>query len=260
MTDPTLHPDFDLDTALSADLDGALDEYAVELGLAPEDVRAAVAGPDATARRAELAAVRIALGREPDPPGELDEVTRRRLLAAAGVATSPATTTPDRSWMMRAGAAAAVTLIVLGTLYAVVRDSDGSNGSNGSAAKSAGGATSVSAVTGDVGDLGAIDAAEISRLLQGDAGGTTVPNTPGTASDRAFANDSGSGAEAVVVGPEAVDACARQYTAEGRIRFQGRGTYQGRPAVVLGIDTAGRTIVFVVAPDNCTQVLYSASR
>ena len=68
MADPTLHPDFDLDTALSADLDGALDAYAAELGLAPADVRAALSGPEPTLRRAELAAVRTALHREPDVP------------------------------------------------------------------------------------------------------------------------------------------------------------------------------------------------
>jgi hypothetical protein len=259
MTDPTLHPDFDLDTALSAELDGALDEYALELGLAPDDVRRAVTGPEATARRSALAAVRAALGREPDPAGELDEVTRRRLLAGAGVGAPPTVARSERSWMLRAGAAAAVTLVVVGALYAIVGSSDGSGKSGGSAAKSSGGGTnSVSAVTGDVGDLGAIDAAEIGRLLQGDRSRTTATQDQGTLAERA------SGAplapDAVVVTPEAVEACARQYAAEGRIRFQGRGTYEGRAVVVLGIDTARRTIVFVVAPDNCTQVLYSASR
>jgi hypothetical protein len=254
MADPTLHPDFDLDTALSADLDGALDAYAAELGSVPDAMRAALAGPAATARRAELAAVRAALGREPDSTGELDELTRRRLLAGAGVGADGTAPRRDRSFLLRAGAAAAVTLIVVGALYAVIRNSGGSDGSS---AKSSGGATSsVAAVTGDVGDLGAVDAAEIARLLEGDAA-KSAPSTPGAAADRSFTT--GAGAEAAVA-PAAVEACARQYAAEGRIRFRGRGTYQGRPAVVLGIDTAKRTIVFVVAPDNCTQVLYSASR
>ena len=73
---------------LSADLDGELDAYAADLGVA----RRRAARPRSptrppTARRAELAGVRTTLGAGARPAGDLDDVTRRRLLAGAGVGT-----------------------------------------------------------------------------------------------------------------------------------------------------------------------------
>jgi hypothetical protein len=83
------------------------------------------------------------------------------------------------------------------------------------------------------------------------------------ASSGAFARQDGNAADAAppaTVGAEAVAACASRYASEGTVRFRASGAYQGTPAVVLGIDTDRRTIVFVVAADNCAQVLYSLSR
>ena len=252
MADPSTHPDFDLDTALSAELDGELDAYAAELGLPADDVRAALATPPAVARRAQLAAAQDALRTEPVPDA-LDDVTRRRLLAGAGVGTSRAPAHRDRGWLLRPAAAAAITLVVLGGLYAIFHDS---GGSGGSADKSGAGSAAAVAVTGDLGDVGTIDAAQVEGLLQG-----TV--TPGTGKPAPTANDAAKGADAGAASefaPGAVDDCATAYGDEGAIRFRGSGTYQGRPAVVLGIDTDQRTIVFVVAAADCGQVLYSASR
>jgi hypothetical protein len=62
------------------------------------------------------------------------------------------------------------------------------------------------------------------------------------------------------VPPATVKACADRYAAQGTVRFQASGDFQGRNAVILGIDTETRTIVFVVAADDCSTVLYSASR
>lgn len=264
MADFSSHPDFDLDVALSADLDGELDAYASDLGVAPADLRAAVDDPAVASRRAELAAVRGAVGAEPDPSDVLDDVTRRRLLAGAG--PDQARRAPDRSWILRAGAAAAITLVVVGALYAVTRNS-GDSGAKSSASRSAdrGGATA--AVTGDLGNVGAINAAGIGRLLRGQApvkDAASAPAGPEFAQDTKRAASGASGnptsSSSVALAPQAVEACAKQYGTEGTIRFRAAGTYQGRAAVVLGIDTDRRTIVFVVAADNCAQVLYSASR
>jgi len=270
MADLSSHPDFDLDVALSADLDGELDAYAAQLGADPSELRAALDTPAAVTRRAELDAVRRAVGDPPSGPDELDDVTRRRLLAGAGVGARPDRARParDRSWILRAGAAAAVTLVVVGALYAVTRNS-GDSGAKSSESSAAGGGTAAVAVTGDLGDLGTVNAAGIGRLLRGQAPAKRPAGTPGAPADRAFteggdtsANASSPGVSTTTVAPVAagaVDACANQYATEGTIRFRASGAYQGRPAVVLGIDTDRRTIVFVVAADNC-EVLYSASR
>ena len=258
MVDPTAHPDFDLDTALSADLDGELDGYASDLGLPVDDVRAALAGPTTVARRAALVAARDALRDDPGAPVPLDDVTRRRLLAGAGVG-SAARSAPrrDRGRLLRAAAAAAITLLVLGGLYAILHDSGGSGGSvdqprspgpgvAGSPPSPCAGTSATSARS-----TRARSRASSGAGSPGDAAGT-APNA-----DRAASSADSSFAAA---NPRAVDGCVNQYASEGSIRFRGSGSYQGRPAVVLGIDTGPRTIVFVVAADDCARVLYSASR
>jgi hypothetical protein len=259
MADLSDHPDFDLDTALSADLDGELDAYASELGVAPDDLRAVLAGPAGSARREELAAVRAALRTDSvDAAPPLDDLTRRRLLAGAGVGTRSSAPRRHAGRWLRPAAAAAVTLLVLAGVYAIVQDSGGSGGSGGSAAKSSGGSagSTVTAVTGDLGDVGAVDAAGIAGFLRGEAPERTASSAP-AANQSA---DRSAGAEFAAATPQAVATCADRYASEGTIRFRASGTFQDRPAVVLGIDTTDRTIVFVVAADDCAQVLYSASR
>ena len=265
MADLSSHPDFDLDTALSADVDGELDAYAAELGVAPDELRAAVTGPAATKRRAELATVRTALGNAPRAGEELDEVTRRRLLAAAGVGAPSSRPARDRSFLLRAGAAAAVTLVVVVGFYTLTRNSGDSSAKS---SESGGGASASTAapITGDLGDLGDIDGSTVGRLLRGEAPAKSANRSaaPETSRDRAFDSTqnglaAGSAPQAAIA-PQAVDVCVQQYSKEGTIRFRASGTYTGRPAVMLGLDIEHRTIVFVVAADNCTQVLYSASR
>jgi hypothetical protein len=262
MADLSSHPDFDLDTALSADLDGELDAYAAELGVTPDDVRAAVSTPAGTARRAELAAVRTALGRAPDPGGELDDVTRRRLLAGAGVGSAPTRPARDRSFLLRSGAAAAITLVVVAGIYALAGNSDDSAPKTGGGA-GASAATGKPPVSGDLGDLGVVDASTVAGLLRGAVPAPSATRSaPEASRDQAFAsNTTGAGLDAgTAVSPQTVDACARQLAPQGTIRFRASGTYGGRPAVILGLDTDRRTIVFVVVAGDCTQVLYSVGR
>jgi hypothetical protein len=266
MADPTTHPDFDLDTAVSADLDGELSAYADELGVTPDELRAALGSPAAVERRAALAGARDTL--RADTGAGPDELTRRRLLASAGVGAGRdrgirRTGGRDGAWWLRVGAAAAVTLVVVGALYALVGKSDDS-GDRGAKA-SGGGSAATRAVTGDLGDLGVVDAAEVSRLLRGDRPAasdgaqfsTAAPEGNGAKADTSARSSSPTAAP---VAPSAVEACAGAYGTAGSIRFRATGSYGGRGAVVLGIDTGGRTIVFIVAADDCTQVLYSASR
>ena len=123
------------------------------------------------------------------------------------------------------------------------------------------------AVTGDLGDVGAVDAAGVGRLLPrrrrrprrrrveraGDRPGPDLRRQRDGGAARSDSDHDGRVRRRSTPAPQ-------QFATQGTVRFRASGTYQGRPAVVLGIDTDRRTIVFVVAADDCTQVLYSASR
>lgn len=252
--------DPDLDAAISADLDGELDAWCADAGLDPPTVRARLAGAEALARRAELVATRDALAA---PVPTLDEVTRRRLVQ--GAMSDPATDVmiptrvdgsgaSDRSrqrWAVMGGIAASVLVVVAIVALAI----DGGGGDGGGAKSSAG---RTSAPTGDLGNVGTLDQKRVDQLVQG---GGAAPKTGGAA-----APSSGvPGAEGFTPDPERVPAarvteCAGRFASEGTVRFRASGEFQGRPAVVVGVDTATRTIVFVVAADDCARVLYSASR
>jgi hypothetical protein len=54
--------------------------------------------------------------------------------------------------------------------------------------------------------------------------------------------------------------CAAELAGSRPVRFFATGTYQGQPVTIVGIDSGGRTIAFVVAAGNCTNVLTSISR
>lgn len=254
MSDPD---DLDLDTAISADLDGELDAMCAELGLDAAAVRSRLAEPDARARRAQLDAARDALA-APVPP--LDDLARRRLVQGAMSDTDLDTTIPSRTsdsavhdrsrrlWAVLGGAAAAI-VVVVGVVALVNR------GDDGTAAKSSGSGT-VTAPTGDLGDVGAVDQKRIDGLIGGGSSGAAASNDASTAAE---------GADGFTENPESVPAarvseCAAAFASEGTVRFRASGDFQGQPAVIIGVDTDSRTIVFVVAADDCTRVLYSASR
>jgi hypothetical protein len=55
-------------------------------------------------------------------------------------------------------------------------------------------------------------------------------------------------------------ACARDLSGGRPATFTGTATFRGVPALVLGVTKGGRTIVFVVATSDCTDVLASISR
>lgn len=253
MPDPD---ELDLDGAISADLDGDLDAWCADTGVGAATVRARLFTPEALARRADLEAARAALAA---PVPALDDPTRRRLVQ--GALSDPAVDVmipqhprrsgtsdhPRRVWAVLGGVAAAV-LLVVGVVALVNRGGDGDGG-----AKSA----TASAPTGNLGDVGNLDQKRVDDLVRG--GGAP------TASDSATSGTAAPGAEGFTRNPESVPAarvgeCADRFASEGTVRFRASGDFQGRPAVIVGVDTATRTIVFVVAADDCTRVLYSASR
>ena len=258
-------PDFDLDGAISADLDGDLGGFASDLGLDEAAVRAELdAGPDAPARRGALEAARSAV-RHPVEP--VDEVTRARLLTRA---TAPAARSDEapgtrgRGGIGRIEAVAAIALLVVGFgVVAITRD-DTTNAKNAGSS-----ATHGTVRSGDIGDIGRIDQQKLDGLIGGSPSKTAAPPAP-QAEARQSSELSRGTADSSVPGfnpsgplkatPDQVAACRQVYKSQGKIRFTGSGAYQDHPAVVIGLANGARTIVFVLAADNCTDVLYSVSR
>jgi hypothetical protein len=248
MPEPT---DFDLDAAISADLDGELAAMCTEAGLEPDAVRARLTTPEATARRAELVAARTALATPVEP---LDDLARHRLVTRALDGAGPETTVPTgsvrhppsghsgRRWGIFAGVAAAVLVIV--AIVAIVATGEDSANSGGS--------STASAPTGNLGNVGTLNQRGVDALVNGS--GTSTKSNAAAPSADGFTEQSGA------VPTDRVAACADRYRADGTVRFQASGLFEGQPAVILGIDTDTRTIVFVVAADDCGRVLYSASR
>ena len=258
-------PDFDLDSAISADLDGDLAGFASDLGLDTDTVRGHLdAHPDVPARRRALEAVRAQV-REPVEP--VDELTRTRLLARAAAPagrSSGAVAPRGRGGIARIASIAAIALVIVGLgIVAVTRDS------TTNAQKAGTSATHGAVRSGDIGDIGRIDQQKLDGLLGSSSSKAATPPAPESAADGSSRLQSSVPDSAVPgfdqsgalrAAPDQVAACRRAYAGEGKIRFSGSGAYQGRPAVVIGLANGTRTIVFVLAADNCTDVLYSVSR
>ena len=266
--DPNFDPTFDLDEAISAELDGELAPFATELGVDPAALRALMVQRPEYADR--LVAVETARRSLRAPVESLDDVSRARLLRAA-VITEPGTNATagspvrrERTWRLL-GAAAAVALVVVGGV-ALLRGGGSSN-----RAKSAATAGNTAKVrSGELGNLGPLDQRTLDSLIGGDTRADSTPTAPkesstlsgGTDAQRSAAAEQPTAAAdaAASVTSEQVAACRTEYSKVGNVRFSGTGEYQGRPAVVLGIETGGRTIVFVVAATDCSEVLVSVSR
>ena len=215
---------------------------------------------DLAARRAALERTRASV-RGPAPP--LDDISRHRLVRNAVAAGPGAVASPARSrrWIAVTATAAAGLLVVAGIGVAISSMSgDSSNHSSGSAASSA-----KAPLRGDVGDLGDVTSAPALRALldrraAGAKGGTTT-SAPSADSELSTSGETPV-ARAPAVAPSAATtaACARQLAGGRAVAFTGTGTYQRTPVTIVGINTGGRTIVFVVSDTDCTNVLASISR
>ncbi len=247
MPEPT-----DLDLLVSADLDGDLEGLALELGVSVAELRTRMTTPEAQARRRELDAARAALA---TPVAAVDDVTRQRMLDAARGADPSARSAWPR--VLAAAAVLAVVVLGAGALYNLRgSDSSASRASSGSANSTA------STPSGDLGDLGRLSEDDINAFLGGAEGKAQAREPAPSATDAATRSAADAGVELAPVAPADVARCVEQYGSQGTIRFQGGAILNGRPAVLLGIASASgeRTIVLVVAADNCSDVLYSASR
>ncbi len=246
------HPDLDLDAAISADLDGDLAAFAADAGRDEDEIRRSLAGSKARERREQLVAVRTALQSPLEP---LDDLSRRRLLDAAGAAGAgpPARSAPRWTTRLAAAAAAAV-ILVGGGIFLATRSGEDTGAKGGESA------TARKIPSGDLGDLGVLDQSTVNDLIGGPAGSTPVPSAPGsTLRSEAVQGSDASGASGPAATADQVTACRNHYRASGTVRFTAAGSFGGTPAVIVGIANGDRTIVFVVAASDCTTVLYSAS-
>ncbi len=287
-------PSFDTDEAISATLDGEFDHFAAELGLDALDLRAHLtARPDYGDRLAAMESARSAVR---VPVDEIDDVTRARLLrgAAATVTADPpvdaavdfaAARRRNGGRMLRVLSAAAAVVLVLGigTVLLANRDPDGNQRSAKSAADHA---AAGNVRSGDLGDLGPLSSAKLDSLIGGpavrdrqrsaagneasspDSADASLEPKKGLARGGAEPNPTSGptarrGAAEARVPPattEQIAACQTEYAEVGEVRFSGTGEYEGRTAIVLGVETGGQNVVFVVAANDCANVLYSVSR
>lgn len=261
----------DTDEAISAWLDGELAGFAADHECSRDEALARLeAWPPAVERRDRLDAARRAVGAEV----AVDDLRRRRLVhtALADVAGSPARRRRTRWWATAAAAAALVLGIgVIGWAWVTAIDDDGARSADSTTTK-------LTTAHGDLGDLGEVsDPARLRALLgatdesAGDgaaeyrrsAGSTGAPDgAPGAAPSSPDDGETDRGTSSAGAGvPEgAAQRCADQLTGGGTEVFRATGTYEGAPAVVLGLEQGARTIVLVVAADDCLAVLTSVSR
>jgi hypothetical protein len=189
-----LPPD-QLDEVLSADLDGALDAAAHDLGLGADTLAARVrATPGAAERRAALAAARAALGQVP----ELDELAAARLRSTALLAAERedayrdrasrplgGTDRRSRSWLVAVAGTAAAVAAIGGLAVAIGQTSSNSKSSSsaapseapesrGAAKEAAGSGGSL----GTFGDVHSLALTAVARDRSSPVSGTTERTPP----------------------------------------------------------------------------------
>ena len=273
----------DTDEAVSALLDNELAAFAADHGISESEARDRLtAWPDLESRTAELGAARAALQdtARQDPAAaaseELSELDRKRLvrnaLAASSAPIPDAADSPrrGRAWQRIVAAAAAV-VVVIGIGVAISRVDNSGGSDSASKSSTAGGSTAPTPRQGNLGNVGDVTSpADLRALLdpshesakadanrdatRTQAGGSSADLSP----EAGLANG---GSAAVPAPPTATaDACAAQLAGTRPVVLTATGTYRGAPAVIVGINDKGRTIVFVVPPGDCTNVLTSISR
>ena len=178
------------------------------------------------------------------------------------------------SWL-RISAAAAAALIVLAGLGAMLTSlgtGDGSDSAKSSSAGSAAAAEAAAAATWATSVTSAIprpSATSSTRPRSRRPPRTTGGARAAGSSTRGSATTGGIGRGLDPVRcrlPRRFDApidpraCAGRLAGTRPVRFFATGTYQGQPVTIVGIESGGRTIAFVVSSNDCTNVLTAISR
>ncbi|MSO37645.1 MAG: hypothetical protein EXQ69_05255 [Acidimicrobiia bacterium] len=241
----------DTDEAISAWLDGELDAFAADHGCSGDEARARLeASPEAVARRERFGAVQQVVGESV----ELAELDSRRLVRTALASAPTAQRRPWRGLAITAVAAAAALVVGVGVISSLGTD-DSQTATTADAKPSP--------AQGDLGYIGDVtDPENLRSLLDGGPGQKGLaPAQTATPESEEISRDIGSNEATSSDG--AADAsldCAGQFAASGKEVFRATGNYEGRAAVLIGIERSGRTIVLVVAASDCQTVLTSISR
>jgi hypothetical protein len=258
-----------VDELLSADLDGAFDAAARDLGMTPADARARLgATPGAAARAAALAAARDAASVAPDP---LDDLARRRLLDAARAQARPAPAARRSNRyaqrIVAAGGAVVAVAALIALLFVVVPRGGGGGddaASSGTAARNAENdlaARPNAPVDSDIRSTAELRAYVAQLLASGSpapsagaaSGSTTVPSeAQNTKSAREYA----SAADAVACVPE----LRAKLQQTGAPRATAAITYQGAPAKLAVFRDDGQTLAVVYVQDGCRVLVSQLTR
>jgi hypothetical protein len=247
------------DEAVSALLDDELDDFAAAHGTTVDAARRELtAWPGFDARQRELQRARRAFASE---PVELDPLARRRLVSTA-VDAVPAPPHARRRSPWRLVAVAAAVVVVLGAAgFGLSRlGGGGSASSNASKAATRNGATASAAYVGAVGEVANTDVlrAVISQQQAGlpvHAPGEFSTPAAGTPDARRSPAASGTttAAEAQAARGDA-SRCAKAVAGRDPVTFLATATYQGRPAVVVGVHRGTRTVAFVLERTSCAVI------
>ena len=276
-----------LDELVSADIDGELDRAATELGLTPEEARAAIAAaPAALTRRRALEAARDLFSTQP----ALDPAAAAQLVASAVAAAAPVVV-PIRSrrapkvWRALVGAAAAAAVVA--GIVAVAATNPGSESKSSLApgaasAKSGASDTPLSRLPshgsvafGDVSrpqslrarvgyELRRLNNAPLPQAAAVVPSGTTSSEQleAPTVSARGATFNSGSGSSKtkaeLAAGRAALRACISQVAAARHLRgtplVAGAGTFHSRPVYVVVFRESGINVAYVLAAADCSVV------
>ncbi|MBM3673364.1 MAG: hypothetical protein FJW88_00165 [Actinobacteria bacterium] len=235
----------DTDEAVSAWLDGELAAFAAERSLTEaEATDLLVDWPPGPAARDALARARDALA----TPVPLDDLGRRRLVHTALGTPVAASETGTGHRFRRALAVAAAAVVVLGLgAFLVAQDGEDSTSFT---------ATEATDARGDLGDVGDVtDPARIRDLLGDESSRVASSEAAADAPEKGLPSSS----PPAPVPADASSRCAEELAQDREEVFRATGAYQGTPAVLVGMRVGGRTIVFVVAAEDC-RVLTSVSR
>jgi hypothetical protein len=254
----------DTDEALSAFIDGELAAFADARGLTEAAARARLdAWPELGMRLEALERSRTALQA---PVAPLDDLTRRRLVrnALQELPAEPHSSRRSPPWAAITAVAAAAIIAVAG--IGVALSSSGGGDSSKSSVGSDASRGASAPLRGDVGDLGDVTSPEALRTLLDRRAAAAGAGSDSSKEDASAPTAAPGGAddETPSFAPQStaasVMACARQVAGDRSITFTGTGEYRGRPVTIVGLTTGARTIVFVVASADCTDVVASISR
>jgi hypothetical protein len=248
-TPPPLDPDR-VDELLSADLDGAFDEAATDLGLDPATARRRLAAtPGVAARRAALDSARAALGDVPD----LDELTAARLRAAA-VGSARMRRGRGRAYAVAGGVAAALAVatgigVVLGDTGERADDRVSAAAPSDAAAPRPTAAAEKPASGNDFGD--APDAAHLANVVRARLGATADAGAPALTEGMSTSGYDGA-ARRDLRTPSRCDASAA--SGGGTLVLAGTARLAGEPVVLYVLRAGGTDVMTVVAASDCRPV------